>query len=75
MEGWGPHEAATLIQSAWRKRQAQQELQRLRQQQEHQAEAAVQQVLPPDILHLRHVDCSRRHSLPIYKAYMGFGSL
>lgn len=45
-EGPGPDTAATLIQSAWRMRQAQLELQRLRQQQESQAEAAVQQVLP-----------------------------
>lgn len=53
-EGRGPHEAATLIQSAWRKRQAQQELRRLRQQQENQAGAAAQQVLSPDSLHLCH---------------------
>lgn len=61
-EGRGPHEAATLIQSAWRKRQAQQELQRLRQLQENQAEAAAQQVLHPDMLRLGHVDMSRWHA-------------
>lgn len=48
-EGWGPHEAATMIQSSWRMRQARQELQRLRQQQESQAEAAAHQVLSPDM--------------------------
>ena len=41
-EGPGPEKAATLIQSTWRMRQAQLELQRLRQ--ESQAEAAAQQV-------------------------------
>ena len=37
-------QSAVMIQSAWRKRQAQQELQRRRQAQEAQAEAAAQQV-------------------------------
>lgn len=56
-EGPGPDTAATLIQSAWRMRQAQLELQRLRQQQERQAEAAVQQVfcLPSNNLHFMDV--------------------
>ena len=62
-EGRGPHEAAILIQSAWRKRQAQQELQRLRQQQENHAEAAAQQVVSPDMLHSKHVDPSTWHAL------------
>ena len=42
-----PEEAALLIQSAWRKRQAQQELHRRRQAQQAQAEAAALQVTFP----------------------------
>ena len=60
-EGRGPHEAATLIQSSWRMRQARQELQRLRQQQETQAEAAAHQVLPPDMLHCTALSCTTLH--------------
>lgn len=45
-------EAATLIQSAWRMKQAQQQLQRLKHQQEAQAKAAAAQQVSLPVIYL-----------------------